>query len=1184
LIIVNDILWEVKALLALKGKRDVVTHILGGNNAAHSFWTTYFINQLYVDWEDFFKALEEQFSNTDCKSHNHYLRFFFVHPHSNKVSLFKFSRFLKLFRPFSTSVNQLVELKELGCFYPFLEKEKAVKMISTATAGSFLIRTSGSIEGFFVLEYCYVSENSLEKKVAKQLVHPKTVRNEDGVYYMYCLNKKSNKIANSITTLLYQYRHMLKHPIQYNITSQLVTFMAEDSDNPNKRFVKTFESDNFDESARMLEIWNFLSSRTVDRNKYKMYLDTNNATQKGLYYKDLVDDFLAESEELDYGFSDSNGVPVGCTDSASSLLEGAPDNFKRAALRKADSAPFLSQELTNSALRKTGSSPLLPQVSSPNSKKSAVRNPGSSPLLPQAPSSDTLKKRNAESPPFLGKELSEKLKNKLKGVKSDESLGPQSSNKREKTKSLRDQQQEIITLSRDYSNLVSLESVELELVQCPEDPSANKSYQLYLKKKREKRRQGGSGLLEIYSDEDLHSSEEKNTPENIRNHTPTNSTDFNKDPNKEKSTHNNNTETNDNNYDNNNDTKVDNKNSNKHETEDESFSSDKKGKDSRKFHEINSEDLPENLKAVLSTYSGEIEISGSVIDLVRQSSTGKARESVPNTNPNPSHNTNDKHNPLNDDDHTKHLQNTTIAPELNNNKNTNPKKSTKNNSSNFDRAEASKSNESKNTNNNMKKSSKNNNNSNLSNKTETPNSNELKNTNNNLKKSAKNNNSNVNKPETTRKRTKTKTSGEVPEDASKQPTEKVASAVLKKKKAKLKNKQKNRKSKSKKKKNPRKRKKTLVDENLVLMLQSYAVQEEKEEDSGDSHESNTPSSTTSTTTTSNEKNIPDKLFSLLESEEDTAVETTKENITENSIKEKMEPDNQTEDNSATDDQTKEESLSWSCEGMHTLLFSELQINEQIGSGNFGQVYKGAWRGVAVAVKIVDNFSLPEAEKLSIRQETLMIAKLGNHPNVVRFIGACVNDGALHLVTQYHPKGSVYDILIKRKENIKWKKLVKIACDAACGIFHLHCENIVHRDIAARNILIDENWNGVVADFGLSRLLHSRTYGTTNTCLGPFQYMAPECLDPKKQHFSFKSDSYSFGVFLWEMLTRDIPFRSQPPIAVILEVLQNDARPPIPQNADPAFVYLIQKCWAKKSKERPDFSVILKYLKEYLSTL
>ncbi|KAL6078981.1 Ephrin type-A receptor 6 [Balamuthia mandrillaris] len=333
---------------------------------------------------------------------------------------------------------------------------------------------------------------------------------------------------------------------------------------------------------------------------------------------------------------------------------------------------------------------------------------------------------------------------------------------------------------------------------------------------------------------------------------------------------------------------------------------------------------------------------------------------------------------------------------------------------------------------------------------------------------------------------------------------------------------------------------------------------------------------------------------------------------------------------------------------------DLILGEELGSGAFGKVYKGQWRGAPVAVKTFDHFKLQEADQatiMEIREEAQMMQKLSNHPNVVKFVGAVIQEdhdieaqqpplqlqpskqgasaneiqkggeegeegsgggegevgakeqpqqhlqkggvtqqsiGSLPpqdlkfaLVLEYCPKGSLYDMLVKRRERVPLVILVKMARDIAAGVLHLHREKVIHRDIATRNVLVGDNYAVYISDFGLARV-KQHDVGFTQTKFGPVKWMAPEAMT--KRQYSEASDAFSFGVLLWEMVTRRMPWRGLQPAQVILAVSKNNTRLKIPNDCDPILRKIIKKCWKEKPEQRPTFEEILHILAKHYEAL
>lgn len=201
-------------------------------------------------------------------------------------------------------------------------------------------------------------------------------------------------------------------------------------------------------------------------------------------------------------------------------------------------------------------------------------------------------------------------------------------------------------------------------------------------------------------------------------------------------------------------------------------------------------------------------------------------------------------------------------------------------------------------------------------------------------------------------------------------------------------------------------------------------------------------------------------------------------------------------------------------------FSE---NNDIGSGGYGKVYRGTLaNGQLVAVKRAQQGST-EGD-LGFRTEIELLSRV-HHKNLVSLLGFCLEKGEQILIYEYIPNGTLKDSLSgKSGIQLDWKRRVKVALGAARGLAYLHelaNPPIIHRDIKSNNILLDENLNPKVSDFGLSKPLLDPGKGHITTQVkGTMGYLDPEYYMTQK--LNEKSDVYSFGVLMLELITGKPP--------------------------------------------------------------
>ncbi|XP_059314442.1 serine/threonine-protein kinase STY46-like [Lycium ferocissimum] len=252
----------------------------------------------------------------------------------------------------------------------------------------------------------------------------------------------------------------------------------------------------------------------------------------------------------------------------------------------------------------------------------------------------------------------------------------------------------------------------------------------------------------------------------------------------------------------------------------------------------------------------------------------------------------------------------------------------------------------------------------------------------------------------------------------------------------------------------------------------------------------------------------------------------------------------------------------------------LKFEYKIASGSYGDLYKGTYCSQEVAIKILKSERLNTELQTEFGQEVYIMRKV-RHKNVVQFIGACTRPPNLCIVTEYMSGGSVYDYLHKQRGSFKLPTLLKVAIDVSKGMNYLHQNNIIHRDLKAANLLMDENEVIKVADFGVARVKAQTGVMTAET--GTYRWMAPEVIEHKP--YDHKADVFSFGVVLWELLTGKLPYEYLTPLQAAIGVVQKGLRPTIPKHTPPELAELLETCWQQDPTSRPDFSEIVDILQQ-----
>ncbi|XP_026178329.1 tyrosine-protein kinase Tec isoform X2 [Mastacembelus armatus] len=246
--------------------------------------------------------------------------------------------------------------------------------------------------------------------------------------------------------------------------------------------------------------------------------------------------------------------------------------------------------------------------------------------------------------------------------------------------------------------------------------------------------------------------------------------------------------------------------------------------------------------------------------------------------------------------------------------------------------------------------------------------------------------------------------------------------------------------------------------------------------------------------------------------------------------------------------------------------SELTFMKELGSGQFGVVRLGKWRAQhKVAIKAMRQGAMHEEDFI---EEAKVMMRL-SHPKLVQLYGVCSQQRPIYIVTEFMEHGCLLNFLRQRRGSFSLDSLLSICLDVCEGMEHLEANGFIHRDLAARNCLVNENLVVKVSDFGMARYVLDNQYTSSSGAQFPVKWSPPEVFNFCK--YSSKSDVWSYGVLMWEVLTEGrMPFEQHQNHQVVSLVTQGH-RLYRPKKATFAIYDIMQLCWHERPEERPSFS-------------
>ncbi|KLL05030.1 MAG: serine/threonine-protein kinase sepA-like [Mycoplasmataceae bacterium RV_VA103A] len=243
------------------------------------------------------------------------------------------------------------------------------------------------------------------------------------------------------------------------------------------------------------------------------------------------------------------------------------------------------------------------------------------------------------------------------------------------------------------------------------------------------------------------------------------------------------------------------------------------------------------------------------------------------------------------------------------------------------------------------------------------------------------------------------------------------------------------------------------------------------------------------------------------------------------------------------------------------------LERLIGKGGYGEVYRGKWKSQDVVVKkLYLSFGDVFQNDINDIMNEVNILKSLRNKYIIQYYGAYFDNQELLVIMDHAENGNLTKFINDNKNKEQdWNFNNELIKQMTLGLVYIHQQNIIHRDLKSMNILLTNNYQVKISDFGLSRTKIISSSYSKDSVKGTLRWMAPEII--KEKNFSEKSDIYSLGMIIWEIAAKcTTPFKDFDDSLVYLRIINNE-KEEIPNNTPSDIRFIIEQCWKDNSNER-----------------